>query len=81
MTQILGLLGMYFDAAIVFVTSHSLLFRLALAILCFKLHFTENKSAEVSMLRRRRATIFFSKNYPAIYLVIALFFSSTLIDF
>ena len=29
--QILGLLGMYFDAAEVFVTSHSLLFRLALA--------------------------------------------------
>ena len=32
--QILGLLGMYFDAAVVFVTRHSLLFRLALAILC-----------------------------------------------
>ena len=31
--QILGLLGMYFDASIVFVTSHSLLFRLTLAIL------------------------------------------------
>ena len=31
--QILGLLGMYFNAAVVFVTSHSLLFRLALAIL------------------------------------------------
>ena len=30
--QILGLLGMSFDAAVVFVTSHSLLFRLALAI-------------------------------------------------
>ena len=28
--QILGLLGMYFYAAVVFVTSHSLLFRLAL---------------------------------------------------
>ena len=32
--QILGLLGMYFDAVAVFVTSHSHLFRLALAILC-----------------------------------------------
>ena len=32
--QILDLLGMYFDAAVVFVTSHSLLFRLAMAILC-----------------------------------------------
>ena len=31
---ILGLLGMYFDAAVVFVTKSSLLFRLALAILC-----------------------------------------------
>ena len=29
--QILGLLGMYFDAVVVFITSHSLLFRLALA--------------------------------------------------
>ena len=31
---ILGLLGMYFDAAVVFVTSQTLLFRLAVAILC-----------------------------------------------
>ena len=30
---ILGLLGMYFDGAVVFVTSQTLLFRLALAIL------------------------------------------------
>ena len=30
---ILGLLGMYFDAVVVFVTSQTLLFRLALAIL------------------------------------------------
>ena len=30
---ILGLLGMYFDAAVLFVTSQTLLFRLALAIL------------------------------------------------
>ena len=33
--QILGLLGMYFDAMVVFVTSRSLLFRLAVAILWF----------------------------------------------
>ena len=32
--QILGLLGMYFDGVVVFVTKFSLLFRLALAILC-----------------------------------------------
>ena len=31
---ILGLLGMYFDAAVVFVTSQILLLRLAVAILC-----------------------------------------------
>ena len=31
--QILGLLGMFFDAAVVFVTKFSLLFSLALAIL------------------------------------------------
>jgi hypothetical protein len=31
---ILGLLGMYFDAVLVFVTSQTLFLRLALAILC-----------------------------------------------
>ena len=31
--QILGLLGMFFDAAVVFVTNSSLLFRFAMAIL------------------------------------------------
>ena len=41
--QILGLLGMYFDAAVVFVTSHSLLFRLALAILCSLMRFQQFK--------------------------------------
>ena len=34
MMLILVLLGMYFDAVVVFVTSQTLLFRLALAILC-----------------------------------------------
>ena len=33
--QILDLLGMYFDAAVVFVTNSSLLFRMAVAILCY----------------------------------------------
>jgi hypothetical protein len=33
MIQILGLLGIYFDAVVVFVTNSSLLFRLAMAIL------------------------------------------------
>ena len=34
MIQILGLLSMYFDAVVVFVTNSSLFFRLAVAILC-----------------------------------------------
>ena len=34
MMQILGLLGMYFDAAVIFFTNSSLLFKLAMAILC-----------------------------------------------
>ena len=41
---ILGLLGMYFDASVVFVTSQTLLFILALAILCICLpkdHFSK----------------------------------------
>ena len=33
MMQILGLFAMYFDAAVVFVTNSSLLFRLAMAIM------------------------------------------------
>ena len=33
--QILDLLGVYFDAAVVFVTNSSLLFRLALSILSY----------------------------------------------
>ena len=37
MMLILGLLGMYFDAAVVFVKKSSLLFRLAVAILCAKI--------------------------------------------
>ena len=32
--QILGLLGMFFDAAVVFVTNSLLLFKFAMAILC-----------------------------------------------
>ena len=34
---ILGLLGMYFDAVVVFVTSQTLLLKLAVAILCARL--------------------------------------------
>ena len=34
MMQILVLLGIYFDAVVVFITSQALLFRFALAILC-----------------------------------------------
>ena len=38
--QILVLLGMYFDAAVLFATNSLLLFRLALAILCNGSHST-----------------------------------------
>ena len=40
--QILGLLGMYFDAVVVEVKKYLLFFRLALAILCSIAHFLEN---------------------------------------
>ena len=41
--QVLGILGMYFDAVVVFVTNSSLLFRLAMAILCkYKIVSTNN---------------------------------------
>ena len=43
MMLILVLLGMYFDAVVVFVTSQTLLFRLALAILCSHKLRTPNK--------------------------------------
>ena len=38
MMQILDLLGMYFDAAVVFVTNSLLLFRFAMAILCHNIN-------------------------------------------
>ena len=43
---ILDLLGMYFDAAVVFVTNSSLFFRLAVTILCFQ----TNNRVEFSIL-------------------------------
>ena len=48
---ILGLLGMYFDAAVVFVTSQTLLLKQAMAILCSKLHNLRSSSPPE---RRRR---------------------------
>ena len=42
---IMGLLGMYFDAVVVFVTSHSLLFRLAVAILWIRKVLTHGEGA------------------------------------
>ena len=41
MIQILGLLGMYFDAVVVEVETFLLLFRLDLAILCSKIESSE----------------------------------------
>ena len=43
---ILGLLGMYFDAAVVFVTKFSLFFRLAVAIL-WKVKVNEEKKKPI----------------------------------
>ena len=44
---ILGLLGMYFDAAVVFVTSQTLLLRLALAILCVIIRFGDFSKSKI----------------------------------
>ena len=53
--QILGLLGMYFDAAVVFVTNSSLLFRLTMAILCnTSIFVTENVSARKNLKNARK---------------------------
>ena len=52
MMLILGLLGMYFDAAVVFVTNSSLLLRLAVAILWCRVQCTvrgQNHGATISM--------------------------------
>ena len=51
--QILGLLGMYFDAVVVEVKTFLLLFRLALAILCSQmelLNFENWSSGELSKI-------------------------------
>ena len=46
---ILGLLGMYFDAAVVFVTNSSLLFRLAVAILCVVIEWSQSTMVWVTI--------------------------------
>ena len=40
---ILGLLGMYFDAVVVFFTIFSLFFKMAMAVLCHKFKKAESK--------------------------------------
>ena len=45
---ILGLLGMYFDAAVVFVMKSSLFFRLAVAILCVEAEELQTKGHLIS---------------------------------
>ena len=48
---ILGLLGMYFDAAVVFVTSQTLLLKLTVAILCkYDVHIATNMNCSVQDL-------------------------------
>jgi hypothetical protein len=59
---ILGLLGMYFDAAVVFVTKSSLLFRLAVAILWkgtkkTRCHFHERKKKRIETNNQKRNMI------------------------
>ena len=44
--QILGLLGMYFDAVVVEVEKNLLLFRLALAILCTRTIYSNSERSE-----------------------------------
>ena len=53
---ILGLLGMYFNATVVFVTSLTLLFRLALAILCYVTKQTEKVTEFKKILYTFRET-------------------------
>ena len=50
--QILGLLGMYLDAVVVFVTYSPLFFRLALAILWYPIPFEVLLSCLLRKLRR-----------------------------
>ena len=45
MIQILGLLGMYFDAVVVEVKTFLLLFRLALAILCHDVEYITSRGS------------------------------------
>ena len=60
---ILGLLGMYFDAAVVFVTKSSLLFKLAVAILWIELRSNGVKRLFVEMFLLQRE--FHTKYLPA----------------
>ena len=59
MMQILGLFGMYFDAAVVFVTNSSLLFRLAMAILW-------HLSGEVVQVKNLNANRYIICGYPLV---------------
>ena len=56
---ILGLLGMYFDAAVVFVTNSSLLFRLAVAILCPGLTDLPNSSSKICNIKHNNKSFEF----------------------
>ena len=61
--QILVLLGMYFDAVVVFVTSQTLLFRLALAILCKYARKSTFEITSSTLQRRRRVDILEEQKY------------------
>ena len=57
---IMGLLGMYFDAVVVFVTNSSLLFRLAVAILCTVTRYKKCYTFHVSFLHIKQIGAVFS---------------------
>ena len=62
--QILALLGIYIDAVVVFVTSQTLLFRLALAILCSWSYKTAKLGVfyAQNVVRQKFTNFFFTKN-------------------
>ena len=59
---ILGLLGIDFDAAVVFVTSQTLLLRLALAILCFRCFKSYDPKRKSTKTQKNYKNEFFLQN-------------------
>ena len=64
--QILGLLGMYFDAVVVFVTNFSLLFGFNLVILCFS-KICEFVTNTTTALKYKLQLILLSKSFCTLF--------------